>query len=108
MNMKFGVTTFIWTTEFGPPHFSLLPRIKAAGFDGIEAPIFDPREFPAAEIRKSVAANGLECTTCTVCADGLSLIAEDAGVRRKARVDLEEKIQAAAEAGSHILAGPVY
>jgi D-psicose/D-tagatose/L-ribulose 3-epimerase len=108
MKMKFGVTTFIWTADFGPAHFSLLPRIKAAGFDGIEAPIFNPKEFPAAEIRKCADANGLECTTCTVCADGLSLISEDADVRRKARVDLEEKIQAAAEAGSHILAGPVY
>ena len=106
--MKFGVTTFIWTMEFGPSHFSLLPRIKAAGLDGIEVPIFRPEGFPAAEIRKAAEANGLECTACTVLVDGLSLITQDAAVRRKSRINLMDKIQVAAEAGSRILAGPIY
>lgn len=106
--MKYGVTTYVWAAEFGPSHFSVLPRIKEAGLDGIEIPIFQPRELPAAEIRKNAAANGLECTTCTVMLPGLSPISGDAEERRKARIDLKEKIQVTAEVGSCILAGPVY
>jgi len=34
--MKIGVTTYIWTMEFTGAHVDLLPRIKAAGFDGVE------------------------------------------------------------------------
>jgi D-psicose/D-tagatose/L-ribulose 3-epimerase len=106
--MKFGVTTFVWAAEFGPSHFYILPQVKAAGIDSIEVPIFQPQEFPAAEIRKNATANGLECTTCTVVMEGLSPISGDAEERRKARVNLKEKIQVAAEVGSHILAGPIY
>ncbi len=36
--MKFGVNTYIWGATFGPADFHLLPRLKDAGFDGIEVP----------------------------------------------------------------------
>jgi D-psicose/D-tagatose/L-ribulose 3-epimerase len=106
--MKFGVTTYIWTLEFDQSHLSLLPGIKEGGFDGVEIPIFRPKGFPAAEIRNGVEANGLECTASVVLTDGLSLISEDADVRRKTRAHLVDTIEVAAEAGARIMAGPVY
>ena len=106
--MKFGVTSYIWTLEFTPAHLSLLPQIKEGGFDGVEIPLFRPQGFPAAEIRRGVEASGLECTISAVFVDGLSLISEDSAVRRKTRVHLSDTIQAAAEAGARMIAGPVY
>lgn len=106
--MKFGVTTYIWTLEFGVPHLSLLPKIKEGGFDGVEIPLFRPQGFPAAAIRKGVESNGLECTISAVLVDGLSLISDDPEVRRKTRVHLSDTIEAAAEAGAKMIAGPVY
>ena len=106
--MKFGVTTYVWTLEFTPSHLALLPRIKEGGFDGVEIPFFHLKEFPAAEIRKGVEANGLECTASMVLLDGLSLISEDPEVRRKTRAHLADTIEVAAEAGARIIAGPVY
>lgn len=106
--MKFGVTTYLWTLEFNLSHLSLLPRIKEGGFDGAEIPLFRPQGFPATAIRKGMDANGLECTVSAVLIDGLSLISEDPEVRRKTRVHLSDTIQAAAEAGARIVAGPVY
>ena len=50
--MKFGVNTFLWTGNFGPEHFDLLPKIKQNGFDGIEVALIRPVDFKAAEIRK--------------------------------------------------------
>jgi len=94
--------------EFNLSHLSLLPRIKEGGFDGLEMPLFHPKGFPAAEIRRAVEANGLECTASVVLTDGMSLISDDAEVRRKTRIHLMETIQVAAEAGVRILAGPVY
>ena len=64
--MKLGVNTFIWSAEFGRAQLALLPRIKEHGFDGVEVPMFDPAGFPAADIRNAVAANGLECTVCSI------------------------------------------
>jgi D-psicose/D-tagatose/L-ribulose 3-epimerase len=106
--MKFGVNTFIWTATFNHSHFALLPRIKKAGFDGVELPLIKLAEVDAGAIRKVLAENQLECTFCSVIPSGLSAISDDAGVRGKTRAHLESCIQVAAEAGSKLIAGPIY
>jgi len=106
--MKFGVNTFIWSASFDSSHVPLLPRIKAWGFDGVEVPLFRPAEFAAAEIRKSVDENGLECTICSVLVQGLSLITEDADVRRRTLTHMHDAIKAGADAGARLMAGPMY
>jgi D-psicose/D-tagatose/L-ribulose 3-epimerase len=106
--MKFGANTLIWAMHFGPEHFDLLPRIREAGLDGIEIPIFQPHSFPAAAIRRELEKNQLACTTCSVIPRGLSLGAEDAATRRKACDYIADCLKAAAELGAELLAGPLY
>lgn len=106
--MKFGVNTFIWSATYNNTVSALLPLIKERGFDGVEVPIFEPAEFPASAIRRDTEANGVECTVCSVLLPGRSLIGDDADVRRKTVVHLRDAIKAVADAGSRILAGPLY
>src|SRR4249920_1580159 len=100
--MKFGVNTFIWSASFDGSHVPLLPRIKAWGFDGVEVPLFRPAEFAAADIRKGVDANGLECTICSVLVQGLSLITEDADVRRRTLTHMHDAIKTGADAAAKV------
>jgi D-psicose/D-tagatose/L-ribulose 3-epimerase len=106
--MKFGVNTFIWTANFDSSHLPLLPQLKAGGFDGVEVPLFRPAEFATADIARGLAENGLECTICSVLTGGLSMISEDAAVRRQTRVHMEECVKTAADVGAKIIAGPLY
>jgi D-psicose/D-tagatose/L-ribulose 3-epimerase len=106
--MKYGVNTFIWSEEFGPDSLALLPRIKEAGFDGVQVPLFRPKEFPAAEVRKNFAANDLECSVCAIFVDGQSLIGEDAATRKVARQHIQDTIRVSAEAGASFVGGPLY
>jgi D-psicose/D-tagatose/L-ribulose 3-epimerase len=106
--MKFGVNTFIWTANFDRSNLPLLPQLKAGGFDGVEVPLFRPAEFATADIARGLAENGLECTICSVLTGGLSIISDDAAVRRKTRVHMEECVKTAAEVGAKIMAGPLY
>ena len=106
--MKFGVNTFLWTGNFGPEHFDLLPKIKANGFDGIEVALIRPADFKATEIRKAAEKNGLECTVCSVLPGELSLISPDAQVRSKTIAHMSECFEACAEAGAKLIAGPLY
>jgi D-psicose/D-tagatose/L-ribulose 3-epimerase len=106
--MKFGVNTFLWTASFGPSHFDLLPKIRERGFDGVEVSMFTPSEFPAAAIRRAVEENGLACTVCSVLPSGLSLATNDLSVRKRTIAHLSECIQATAEAGANLIAGPLY
>jgi D-psicose/D-tagatose/L-ribulose 3-epimerase len=106
--MKFGVNTFLWTANFGPEHFALLPKIREGGFDGIEVALIHPADFKASEIRRALAQNNLECTVCSVLPGDLSLISPDAAVRRKTVAHLAECFAATAEAGATLIAGPLY
>jgi D-psicose/D-tagatose/L-ribulose 3-epimerase len=106
--MRYGVNTFIWSAAFGEADLPILPAIKAHGFDGFEAPIFDPRAFPAPVIRKGAEANGLDCTVCTVLPDGMHMGSAIADVRRRSVAHWKDSIQAVAEAGAKIFGGPFY
>ena len=88
--MKFGVNTFIWTANFERAQLPLLPKLKAAGFDGVEVPLFRPADFAMADIRQGLAENDLECTICSVLTGGLNMISDDSSVRRKTREHREE------------------
>jgi D-psicose/D-tagatose/L-ribulose 3-epimerase len=106
--MKFGVNTFIWSASFDSSSFPLLPPIKAAGFDGVEIPLFRPTGFDASDIRKGLEANGLECNVCTILVDGMSLISDDAAIRARTQGHLRDLISCAAEVGARTMAGPIY
>jgi D-psicose/D-tagatose/L-ribulose 3-epimerase len=106
--MKFGVNLYIWTANFTAADLPLFPRIRAAGFDGLEVPMYKGRDFALDALRKGLADTGLECTICSVLVDGLSLIADDAAIRAKAVDQLRENIATTAEAGAKIIAGPLY
>jgi D-psicose/D-tagatose/L-ribulose 3-epimerase len=106
--MKFGVNTFIWSAQFERSNLPLLPRIKEAGFDGVEVPLFRPAEFATSDIRGGLEANALECTICSVLVDGLSLISDDSAVRAKTREHVKASIRTAADVGAKIIAGPLY
>jgi D-psicose/D-tagatose/L-ribulose 3-epimerase len=106
--MKYGVNLYIWTANFDATHLPLLQRIRAAGFDGVEAAMYRGRDFAVQALRKGLAETGLECTMCSVMVDGLSLISDDAAVRVQAIELLRENIASTAEVGAKILAGPLY
>jgi len=106
--MKFGVNTFIWTASFDRSHLHLLPSIKEHGFDGIEVSLFRPVDFAAADIRRGMRENALECTICSVLTGELSIISEDAAVRHKTLSHMKDCVRAAADVGAGLIAGPLY
>lgn len=106
--VKFGVNTFLWTENFGSKDFELLPTIRSHGFDGVEVTLIHPRQFEANEIRRALAEHTLGCTICSVFPSELSLIADDASTRTRAREHLKECVKLAAEAGAELIAGPLY
>jgi D-psicose/D-tagatose/L-ribulose 3-epimerase len=106
--MKFGVNTLIWSATYDNSVRALIALIKEWGFDGVEVPLFRTAEFSASVLRRDIDANGLECTICSVLLQGLSLISDDADVRRRTVSHLRDLIKAAADAGARIVAGPLY
>ena len=102
--MKFGVNTLLWTASFDNGHLDLLPRIKAAGFDGVEIARFSFEGFPAAKIRRALEANDLQCTLCSALTGNLSMTRPGSG----ALPFLKGAIHCAAEIGASVLVGPFW
>lgn len=106
--MNFGANTLIWAESFGPEQFPLLPAIKAAGLDGIEIPIFHPAGFAGPAVRRELERMNLACTACTVIPPGMSLASPDSQARMAGRRHIADCLNAAADAGAQLLAGPMY
>ena len=106
--MKFGANTFIWSDHFGPEQFPLLPRLKDAGFDGVELPMIEHPVKRNPQLRSELERIGLECTFCAVLPQGLNTVSEDAGVRARTLAHWKTCIETVAELGGQILAGPLY
>jgi D-psicose/D-tagatose/L-ribulose 3-epimerase len=104
--MKFGVNTLLWTAGFDRTHLPLLDKVRGMGFDGIEISRFDFEGFPAAEVRRAVAESGLEATFCSALTGSVSLVSEEAHVRRQASDFLKRGIETAAELGASVFMGP--
>lgn len=106
--MRYGVTTYLWAGDFTPAHLDILSRIKEAGFDGVELPIFRPSEFQAAAVRRGLEANGLQCVVACALVDGLSLATDDEGLRRRTVTHISDVVKQAADTGARLVAGPLY
>jgi D-psicose/D-tagatose/L-ribulose 3-epimerase len=106
--MKFAVNALIWTTHFDQRNFSLLPRLRAHGFDGFEVPVFEPAKVDAKSIRAALSENDLQCTVCCILPAGMNPTSEDPLVRRKTQQHLVDCVKVSADLGSTLMAGPLY
>jgi D-psicose/D-tagatose/L-ribulose 3-epimerase len=106
--VQYGINTFLWSSNFGPANFDLLPEIKQHGFDGIEATLLDLKTFEGKAIGRALEKEGLHCTVCAVLPGQYSFISPDASVRSKSVTYVADCVKAVAEAGASIIAGPLY
>jgi D-psicose/D-tagatose/L-ribulose 3-epimerase len=107
--MKIGMCMFLWTTNIGPQHKTLLADIKETGFDGVEIPVFEGRATDFAKTGKMLDELGLARTAVT--ANGnpeQSLISNDP-VHRAAGIDhMKWALECCAALGADRISGPLH
>ncbi len=105
--MKIGFNLLLWTTHLDPSHLPTLKALKAAGYDGVEVPIFggDPAHYRA--MRAMLNGEGLASTVVAIVQDEarnpLSAQHESAGVDY-----LKWLVDCSVALGAEVLAGPFY
>lgn len=104
--MKYGINTLLWTAGFDRSHLDLLPKFREWGFDGVEIARFEFDTFPAADVRRAAEQNGLETVFCSALTGEVSLVTDDAALRRKAIEFVRRAVEVADEVGARTLAGP--
>ncbi|HEV3259194.1 MAG TPA: sugar phosphate isomerase/epimerase family protein [Gemmataceae bacterium] len=106
--MKTGMNLLLWTTHLTNEHFPILAKLKKAGFDGVEIPIFEGDEAHYKKVRKELDNLGLRCTAVTVGDEQTNPISPDAAVREAAVERLRWAIGMTAILGGEIMAGPYH
>jgi D-psicose/D-tagatose/L-ribulose 3-epimerase len=106
--MKTGMNLLLWTGHVTEEHFPLLGKLKAAGFDGVEIPVFDGDVSHFRHLRSELDRNGLACTTVTIVPPDASPISPDANVRRNAVDRLKWAVECNHALGAETMVGPFH
>jgi D-psicose/D-tagatose/L-ribulose 3-epimerase len=103
-----GINTMVWTGSFSAKKLALLDTIRAAGFEVAELAVFDFSALDCRAVRSALERNGLACTATSALPEDLSLLDSDPGVRGRTVEWLCRAVEAVAEVGASVLAGPFY
>jgi D-psicose/D-tagatose/L-ribulose 3-epimerase len=106
--MKTGMNLLLWTGHVTAEHFPIMADIKAAGFDGVEIPVFggDPADYKP--VKAELDRLGLKCTTVTILTADTNAVSPDAGVRRKAVEWLKTVVDINHTLGAETVVGPYH
>ena len=107
--MKIGFCMLLWTTSVTKKHEALLRDIKAAGYDGVEIPVFEGAVADYARIGAMLDRIGLERTAIAAMGDPeMNLISPDAATRARGVAHVKWAIDCTAALGAKVLSGPLH
>jgi D-psicose/D-tagatose/L-ribulose 3-epimerase len=106
--MQTGMNLLLWTSHVTAQHFPLLAKLKQAGYDGVEIPLFEGDAAHFKTVQKELANQGLRCTTVTVVNADTNPVSPDAAVRKAALARIQWAIEMTATLGGENLCGPYH
>jgi D-psicose/D-tagatose/L-ribulose 3-epimerase len=106
--MRVGMNLLLWATHVTKDHFPLLAKLKQAGFDGVEIPIFEGDAAHYKKLRAELDKTGLAGTSVTVVGPEGSPISPDAKVRKAAVERLKWAIEMSSIIGAENMVGPYH
>ena len=106
--MKPSMNVLLWTTFLTPEHFPILAKLKEAGYEGVELPIFTGSESDYAAAGRELKRLGLGSSAVTVMTPQANPVSPDPAVRKAAVEHLKWAIRCTAAMGGDVLAGPVH
>ena len=106
--MKVGMNLLLWTAHVTEADFPTLAKIKAAGFDGVELPLFDGTADHYRTVKAELDRQGLACSTVTVMTPEYNPISDDPAVRAKAVDRLKWAVEMNHALGSYAMCGPYH
>ena len=106
--MKIGMNLLLWTGFVTEADYPTMAKIKAAGFDGVELPLFDGDAAHYKKVKSELDKMGLACSTVTVMNPEYSPISPDTSIRQKAVDRLKWAVEMNHVLGSHTMCGPFH
>lgn len=107
--MLLGFNLLLWTPHATDEHYALFDRIKAAGYDGVELPIFEGTPEIYQHVGRALKSSGLRCTAVAIIPDAEhDCTSADAKTRAAGLDHVKWAIDCLEAAGGEVLCGPFY
>jgi D-psicose/D-tagatose/L-ribulose 3-epimerase len=107
--MKIGFNLLLWTGHVDESHLPQMEALKAAGYDGVEVPMFGGDTPHYTKLGRQIRDLGLGVTAITIIPDAAHNPLSESAAERQAAVDhLAAATEWAAALGSPMLCGPFH
>lgn len=108
MQIKFGVSTWLWTSPFTSETVELFPKIKSMGFDQVEIPVEDPELIDPHVVKRALAEHGLTAIVCGAFGPTRDLTNDDPRVHENCFQYIIKCLDLCNAWDTKFLAGPMY
>jgi D-psicose/D-tagatose/L-ribulose 3-epimerase len=107
--MLLGFNMLLWASQITDEHFPLLAKIKAAGYDGVELPLFAGQPEDYVRVGRELKNLSLRATAVCVIPDKEhDCTSSDPKARDRGLAHLKWAIDCLEAAGGELLCGPFY
>ena len=108
LNVKFGVSTWLWTSPFTTGTTELFTKIKSMGYDAVEIPVEYPEKIDAKKVRAALDQHGLEAIVCGAFGPSRDLTHDNPAVHDNCFQYITQCMDLCNAWDAKFLAGPMY
>lgn len=109
LQVKFGVTTWLWTSPFTTKSIhQLFPKIAEMGFDAVEIAVEDPGDIDANAVKNGLKEYGLQPVVCAAFGPSRDLTNDDPAIHENCFAYIRSCFDLCNAWGTTFLAGPMY
>lgn len=109
LNIKYGVSTWLWTSPFTTQSIrELFPKIAKMGFDVVEIAVEDPALIDVKEVKSALNDHGLKGSICGAFGSSRDLTNESKQVQQNGLSYIESCLDICKEMEVDFFGGPMY
>lgn len=108
LNVKYGVSTWLWTSPFTTETVELFPKIKSMGYDAVEIPVEYPEKIDGKKVKEALQRHGLDPIVCGAFGPSRDLTHDDPAVHENCFKYILQCLDLCNEWDAKFLAGPMY
>ncbi|TXK36855.1 sugar phosphate isomerase/epimerase [Pontibacter qinzhouensis] len=108
LDLKFGVSTWLWTSPFTTETTSLFSKIKQMGYDMVEIPVEDPALIDVQQVKEALAEHELEPIICGAFGTSRDLTHDEPSYHQTSLQYITSCLDICEGLGARFFAGPMY
>ncbi len=108
LNIKFGVSTWLWTSPFNKEAIALFSKIKQMGYDVVEIPVEDPALIDVKKVKEALSEYGLQPVICGAFSTSRDLTHDNSSYHQISFEYIESCLDICRDLGASFFCGPMY